>query len=61
MDGFPTPVAHGARSFHPGCLADIGRIGKGVNDCYFYGIRMTMIVSRRGVATGWALAASNVL
>jgi hypothetical protein len=29
MDGFPIPVAHGARSFHPGWLADIARIGTG--------------------------------
>jgi hypothetical protein len=29
MDGFPIPVAHGARSFPPGWLADIARIGKG--------------------------------
>ena len=29
MDGFPSPVAHGARSFSPGWLADIARIGKG--------------------------------
>ena len=29
MDGFPIPVAHGARSFNPGWLADIARIGKG--------------------------------
>jgi len=32
MDGFPIPVAHGARSFHPGWLADIARIGEGGND-----------------------------
>lgn len=60
MDGFPIPVAHGARSFHPGWLADIARIGKGGNDRYFYGVRMMMIISCQGVATGWALAAGNV-
>lgn len=60
MDGFPIPVAHGARSFHPGFLADIARIGKGGNDRYFYGIRMMMVVSQDGVATGWALASGNV-
>jgi hypothetical protein len=34
MDGFPIPVAHGARSFHPGWFANIARIGKGGNDRY---------------------------
>ena len=60
MDGFPIPVAHGARSFHSGWLADIARIGKGGNDRYFYGVRLLMIISRSGVATGWALASGNV-
>ena len=60
MDGFPIPVAHGARSFHPGWLADIARIGKGGNDRYFYGVRMMLVISCQGVATGWALAAGNV-
>jgi len=60
MDGFPIPVAHGARSFHPGWLADIARIGKGGNDRYFYGVRMMMVINQHGVATGWALAAGNV-
>jgi hypothetical protein len=60
MDGFPIPVAHGARSFHPGWLADIARIGKGGNDRYFYGVRMMMIINQHGVATGWALASGNV-
>ena len=60
MDGFPIPVARGARSFHPGWLSDIARIGKGGNDRYFYGVRMMMVVSRSGVATGWALASGNV-
>ena len=35
MDGFPIPIARGARSFHPGWLADIARVGKGGNDRYF--------------------------
>jgi hypothetical protein len=60
LDGFPIPVAHGARSFHPGWLADIARNGKGGNDRYFYGVRMMMVVSEQGVATGWALASGNV-
>jgi hypothetical protein len=60
MDGFPIPVAHGARSFHPGWLADIARIGKGGNDRYFYGVRMIMVINYHGVARGWALAAGNV-
>jgi len=34
MDGFPIPVAHGARSFSPGWLVDIARRGKGGNDRY---------------------------
>lgn len=60
MDGFPIPVAHGARSFHPGWLADIAWIGKGGNDRYFYGVRIMMVVNQQGVATGWALASGNV-
>jgi hypothetical protein len=60
MDGFPIPVAHGARSFHPGWLAAIARLGKGGNDRYFYGVRMIMVISCRGVATGWTVAAGNV-
>ena len=32
MDGFPMPVAHGARSCTPGWVADMARIGKGGND-----------------------------
>ena len=60
MDGFPMPVAHGARSFHPGWLADIARIGTGGNARYFYGVRMMMVVNQQGVATGWALASGNV-
>ena len=60
MDGFPIPVAHGARSFHPGWLAEIARIGTGGTDRYFYGVRMMLVISQSGVATGWALAAGNV-
>lgn len=60
MDGFPIPVAHGARSFNPGWLADIARLGKGGNDRYFYGVRMMMVINQNGVATGWALASGNV-
>ena len=60
MDGFPIPVAHGARSFNPGWLADIARIGKGGNDRYCYGVRMMMVIDQQGVATGWALASGNV-
>lgn len=60
MDGFPIPIARGARSFHPGWLAGIARVGKGGNDRYFYGVRMMMVISQGGVATDWALAAGNV-
>jgi hypothetical protein len=60
MDGFPIPVAHGARSFTPGWLADIARLGKGGNDRYCYGVRMMMVLNQQGVATGWALASGNV-
>jgi len=60
MDGFPIPIAHGARSFHPGWLYDIARVGKGGNDRYFYGVRLMMVISRDGVAMGWVLASGNV-
>jgi hypothetical protein len=60
MDGFPIPIAHGARAFHPGWLYDIARIGKGGNDRYFYGVRLLMVISRTGIATGWVLASGNV-
>jgi hypothetical protein len=60
MDGFPMPVAHGARSFTSGWLADIARNGKGGNDRYFYGVRMMMVINQYGVATGWALASGNM-
>ena len=38
----------------------IARIGKGGNDRYFYGVRMMMVITQQGVATGWALAAGHV-
>ena len=60
MDGFPIPVAHGARSFYPGSLADIAWVGKGGNDRYFYGVRMMMVATQSGAASGWALASGNV-
>jgi hypothetical protein len=60
MDCVPVPVAHGARSFHPGWLADIARIGKGGNDRYFYGLHLLVVASASGVATGWILAAGNI-
>ena len=61
MDGFPIPVAHGARSFSPGWLADLARMGKGGNDRYFSGVRMMMVINQHGVATGWARAPPTVL
>jgi hypothetical protein len=60
MDCVPVPVAHGARSFHPGWLADIARIGKGGNDRYFYGLHLLLVASASGLATGWILAAGNI-
>src|SRR5262249_30848865 len=60
MDGFPIPVAHRARSFHPGWLAEIARIGKGGTDRYFYGVRLMMVIRQSGVSTGWVLASGNV-
>lgn len=60
MDCIPVPIARGARSFHPGWLADIARIGKGGNDRYFYGVHLLLVVSASGVATGWTLAAGNI-
>ena len=60
MDCVPVPIARGARSFHPGWLADLARIGKGGNDRYFYGLRLLLTASASGVATGWTLAAGNV-
>lgn len=60
MDCVPVPVARGARSFHPGWLADIARIGKGGNDRFFYGLHLLLVIRQSGVATGWVLAAGNV-
>ena len=60
IDGVPVPIARGARSFHPGWLADIARIGKGGNDRYFYGLRLLVALSASGLVTGWTLAAGNV-
>jgi transposase len=60
MDCAPIPVARGARSFHPGWLADIARVGKGGNDRFFYGLHLLLVVSQSGLATGWTLAAGNV-
>jgi hypothetical protein len=60
MDCAPVPVARGARSFHPGWLADVARIGKGGNDRYFFGLHLLLVVSASGVITGWTLAAGNI-
>ena len=60
MDCVPVPIARGARSFHPGWLADIARIGKGGNDRFFYGLHLLLVVSASGAATGWTLAAGHV-
>jgi hypothetical protein len=60
MDCVPVPIARGARSFHPGWLEDIARIGKGGNDRFFYGLHLLLVISRSGVATGWTMAAGNV-
>jgi hypothetical protein len=60
LDCAPVPVARGARSFHPGWLADVARIGKGGNDRYFYGLHLLLVVSASGVITGWTLAAGNI-
>ena len=59
MDAVPVPVAHGARSFHPGWLADIARIGHRGNDRYFFGLHLLLISSASGLATGWLLGAGN--
>jgi hypothetical protein len=60
LDGVPVLVARGARSFHPGWLAEVARCGKGSNDRYFYGVRLLLAVSASGVAGNWLLAAGNV-
>ena len=60
MDGFPMPVAHGARSCTPGWLADMARMGTGGDDRSCYGGRMMMVLKQHGVATGGALASGTV-
>ena len=60
MDAVPVPVAHGARSFHPGWLADIARIGHGGNDRYFFGLHLLLVSSASGLVTGWILGAGNI-
>jgi hypothetical protein len=60
MDCVPVPIARGARSFHPGWLADIARRGKGGNDRYFYGLHLLLTVTDAGIATGWNLAAGDI-
>jgi hypothetical protein len=60
LDGFPIPVAHGPRSFPPGWVADIARLGTGGNDRYCYGVWMVRGGNQHGVATGWPLASGNV-
>jgi hypothetical protein len=60
MDGVPVRLAHGARSFLPRRLAEIARIGKGGTDRYFYGLRLLLVTSSSGIATGWTLGSANV-
>ncbi len=60
IDCVPVPIARGARSFHPGWLSDIARRGKGGNDRFFYGLRLLLAVSARGLITGWTMASGNV-
>src|SRR5262245_14325274 len=60
MDGFPRPVAPGARSFHPGWGADIARLGTGGHDRSCSGGRTLMGLNPHGVATGWARASGHV-
>ena len=60
LDGFPSPSAHGAHSFHPGWLYDIARIGTGGTARYCYGVRRLLVIRRSGVAMGGVLAAGNV-
>jgi hypothetical protein len=50
-------VAHGARSFTPGWLADIARIGQGGKDRSCYGVRMMMVINPHGGPRGgrWAV------
>lgn len=60
MDGLPIPVAPGARSFHPGWLAELARMGTGGKARSFSGVRLRLVISGRGVATGGTLASGNV-
>jgi transposase len=60
MDCVPIAVAKGARSFHPGHIPDIARVGKGGNDRFFYGLHLLLVVSASGPATGWVLASGNI-
>lgn len=60
MDCVPVPTARGARSFHPGWLADIARIGKGGNERYFFGLHLLLVLNAAGAAVSWTLAAGNV-
>jgi len=60
MDGCPLPVAPGARSFPPGWVAAMARIGQGGHDRYVAGVRLLMVLKQPGGATGWALAAGHV-
>jgi hypothetical protein len=60
LDGFPIPLAQGARSFPPGGLYDIARLGTGGTDRYVSGVRLLRAIRCSGGATGWVLAAGNV-
>ena len=60
MDCVPVPIARGARSFHPGWLADLARNGKGGNEHYFYGLHLLLVVAASGAAVSWTMAAANV-
>lgn len=59
MDGFPVPVAHGARSCNPRWWADIARLGTGGHDRYCDGVRLMIGINQHGVATGGALASGH--
>lgn len=60
LDCVPVPIARGARSFHPGWLADIARNGKGGNERYFYGLRLLVSVAASGSVVSWTMASGNV-
>ena len=60
MDGCPIPVAHGARSFVPGFLADIARIGVVDHlDGVLRGERGRRLLGRRGLHERGACAADE--